>query len=113
MPALAVNRGGGASQMSAIAGHQKYWRGYKLHLDVADGQVPISAIVTAAALHDSQVAIPLATMTAQRVTNLYDGMDKAYDAGEIRDHSRELGHVPLIQGVKRLGKRDGSQELQP
>src|SRR5262249_24747081 len=50
----------------------QYWRGYKLHLDVADGQIPISAILTAASLHDSQVAIPLATMTAQRVTNLYD-----------------------------------------
>src|SRR5258707_15056153 len=58
-------------------GHQKYWRGFKLHLDVFDGQIPISAIVTAAALHDSQVAIPLANMTAQRVTNLDDVMDAA------------------------------------
>jgi len=24
-------------------GHEQHWRGYKLHLDVADGQVPISA----------------------------------------------------------------------
>jgi len=53
------------------------WRGYKLHLDVADGQIPISGILTAASLHDSQVAIPLATMTAQRVTSLYDVMDTA------------------------------------
>lgn len=28
-------------------GNQQYWRGYKLHLDVADGQIPISAILTA------------------------------------------------------------------
>jgi hypothetical protein len=27
-------------------GHQQYWRGYKLHLDVADGQIPISAVLT-------------------------------------------------------------------
>jgi len=90
-------------------GHKKYWRGYKLHLDVADGQVPISAVVTAAALHDSQVAIPLATMTAQRVTSLYDVMDAAYDATEILDHSRELGHVPIVKAVRRKGKRDGSR----
>lgn len=94
-------------------GHQKYWRGYKLHLDVADGQIPISAIVTAAALHDSQVAIPLATMTAQRVTNLYDVMDAGYDATEIIDHSRSLGHVPIVKAVRRLGKRNGENQLQP
>ena len=50
--------------MKARDGNQQYWRGYKLYLDVADGQIPISGILTAASLHDSQVAIPLATMTA-------------------------------------------------
>jgi hypothetical protein len=66
---------------------------------VADGDIPISAILTAASLHDSQVAIPLATMTAQRVTNLYDLMDNAYDAPEIKANSRALGHVPIIRKV--------------
>jgi hypothetical protein len=83
-------------------GNQTYWRGYKLHLDVADGQIPISAVLTAASLHDSQVAIPLATMTAKRVTSLYDVMDSAYDANEIIAHSRSLGHVPIIKPVKRV-----------
>jgi len=78
------------------SGHQQYWRGYKLHLDVADGQIPVSCLLTAASLHDSQAAIPLATMTAQRVTSLYDLMDCAYDANEIHAHSRSLGHIPLI-----------------
>lgn len=78
------------------SGHQQYWRGYKLHLDVADGQIPISCLLTAASLHDSQAAIPLAALTAQRVTSLYDLMDCAYDANEIHAHSRSLGHVPLI-----------------
>lgn len=77
-------------------GYQQYWRGYKLHVDVADGQIPISCLLTAASLHDSQAAIPLASMTAQRVTSLYDLMDCAYDANEIHAHSRSLGHVPLI-----------------
>jgi Transposase DDE domain/Transposase domain (DUF772) len=78
------------------SGHQQYWRGYKLHLDVADGHIPISCLLTAASLHDSQAAIPLATMTAQRVTSLYDLMDSAYDANEFHAHSRSLGHIPLI-----------------
>jgi hypothetical protein len=77
-------------------GYQQYWRGYKLHLDVADGQIPISCLLTAACLHDSQAAIPMATLTAQRVTSFYDLMDSAYDANEIHEHSRSLGHVPLI-----------------
>jgi Transposase DDE domain/Transposase domain (DUF772) len=94
-------------------GNQQYWRGYKLHLDVADGQIPISGILTAASLHDSQVAIPLATMTAQRVTSLYDVMDAAYDATEIKEHSRELGHVPIIRPVKRGRKEIPFQGVQP
>jgi hypothetical protein len=77
-------------------GHQESWTGYKLHLDVADGGIPISCLLTAASLHDSQVAIPLASMTAARITNLYDLMDSAYDVPEIKDHSRSLGHVPII-----------------
>jgi transposase len=78
-------------------GHTPSWIGYKLHLDVADGDIPISGLLTSASLHDSQAAIPLATMTAgHRVINLYDLMDCAYDAPEIRDKSRALGHVPII-----------------
>jgi hypothetical protein len=77
-------------------GHQQSWVGYKLHLDVADGQIPVSCLLSSASLHDSQAAIPLATMTAQRVTSLYDLMDSAYDAHEIKEHSRSLGHVPII-----------------
>lgn len=59
------------------SGHQQYWRGYKLHLDVADGQIPVTCLLTAASLHDSQAAIPMATLTAQRVTSLYDLMETA------------------------------------
>jgi hypothetical protein len=77
-------------------GHQESWIGYKLHVDTADGDIPVSAILTSASPHDSQVAIPLATMTAQRVINLYDLMDSAYDSDGIRDYSIGLGHVPII-----------------
>jgi len=77
-------------------GHQESWIGYKFHVDTADGDIPVSALLTSASPHDSQVAIPLATMTAQRVVNLYDLMDSAYDNDGIRDHSIGLGHVPII-----------------
>lgn len=77
-------------------GHQEYWIGYKLHLDATDGGIPVSCILTSASLHDSQAAIPLAAMTADRVTNLYDLMDAAYDAPEIKAYSEALGHVPII-----------------
>jgi len=77
-------------------GSVEYWVGYKLHVDVADGQIPISALLTSASVHDSQAARPLAELTAQRVTSLYDLMDAAYDAEILRAHSISLGHVPLI-----------------
>lgn len=77
-------------------GYQETWTGYKLHIDTADGEIPITCVLTAASVHDSQVAIPLATMTATRVTNLYDLMDSAYHVPEIAQHSRTLGHVPII-----------------
>lgn len=72
------------------------WKGYKLHIDTADGQIPISCLLTSASMHDSQAALPLSLMTAQRVTSLYDLMDAAYDSEIIREHSKQLGHVPLI-----------------
>lgn len=84
-------------------GHPSYWVGYKLHLDVADGGIPISCILTSASVNDSQVAMPLATLTAQRVDNLYDLMDSAYDARLIREKSIALGHVPLIDSHTRRG----------
>ena len=77
-------------------GYKETWIGYKLHIDSADGEIPISCVLTAASVHDSQVAIPLATITAGRVTNLYDLMDSAYDVAAIKQHSRELNHVPII-----------------
>jgi hypothetical protein len=102
----------GIGVKSSSDGNQKYWRGYKLHLDVADGQVPISAILTGASLHDSQVAIPLATMTSGRVTYLYDVMDTAYDANEILEHSKSLGHVPIVRPAKR-GRQGVAPEKGP
>lgn len=76
-------------------GYKTSWNGYKLHLDTNDVGLPISALVTSASLHDSQVAIPLIKMTSRKVTYLYDLMDAAYDAKRIEQTSRELGHIPI------------------
>jgi hypothetical protein len=60
------------------------------------GAIPISAVLTSASTHDGQVFIPLAMISSERVTNLYDIMDSAYDVPQIHDMSRQLGHIPLI-----------------
>jgi hypothetical protein len=77
-------------------GFKEKWIGYKLHIDVASGQIPVSCVLTSASVHDSQVAIPLMTMTGSRVSYLYEVMDAAYDAAAIASQSKALGHVPLI-----------------
>ena len=61
----------------------------------ASGQIPVSCVLTSASVHDSQVAIPLMTMTSARVTYLYDLMDAAYDANAIADQNKALGYVPV------------------
>jgi len=87
------------------SGKNYYWKGRKLHVDWGDGEVPISCILTSASLHDSQVAIPLAKISAERVTSLYDLMDSAYDAKEIEEYSRSLGHIPIIDRNPRRGNK--------
>ena len=72
------------------------WKGYKLHIDTADGDLPISAILTSASVHDSQVALPLSQITERRISHYYDLMDAAYDSKIIRDYSASKGRVALI-----------------
>ena len=76
---------------------------------MADGQIPVSAVLTSASVHDSQVAIPLMTMTSQRVVHLYELMDSAYDADHIHAHSRQLNHVPIIAPHPRRGTKKSSK----
>jgi hypothetical protein len=90
-------------------GYKETWIGYKLHIDVACGQIPVSCVLTSASVHDSQVAIPLMTMSSARVFYLYDLMDAAYDAAAIAAQSKTLGHVPLIDRNFR-GQREAKAE---
>ena len=105
---LPVNCEVGAKKNSK--GYKQTWVGYKLHVDVNDCCLPISAALTAASLHESQVAIPLMKMTSERVDYLYDLMDSAYDAQPIYEASRSLGHVPIIE---RNGRRKAVIPLAP
>ena len=84
-------------------GHTTSRIGYKLHVDTADGGIPISCIMTSASTHDSQVAIRW-DPDGGRVENLYDLMDAAYDSIEIRAHCILLGHKPIIDVNPALGR---------
>ena len=66
-------------------GKTSYWCGYKLHLAVGDGEVPLAAILSSASLHDSQ-------------------------AEEIKAVSKKMGHIPVIDPNPRRG---GTVELPP
>jgi transposase len=88
-------------------GHLEYWIGYKLHLTADYNGVPLAAVATSASLNDTQVAIPLSKLTAKRVVSLYDLMDAGYYAEAIIEHSRSLGHVPIIE---RPAKTAGEKE---
>lgn len=77
-------------------GRLHWWQGWKFHIDWADGALPVNALTTSASLHDSQVAIPMSAITSRRITYLYELADSAYDASLILEHTRSLGHVPII-----------------
>ena len=82
-------------------GYKESWRGYRLHIDAADGDVPVSCVLTSASLHDSQAAIPLARMTAERVDHRYELMDAVCDSREIGAHARMAGRVAIIDANPR------------
>ena len=93
-------------------GKTQFWRGYKLHIAVADGDIPIAACLTSASVHDSKAAIPLMQKADSVALSLYDLEDAAYDASEIRDFSEANGHVAIIDSNPRRGepKPDGRGE---
>jgi hypothetical protein len=85
-------------------GNKESWIGYKLHIDSADGGIPITCLLTSASMHDSQAAIPLSYLSASRVDSCYDLMDAAYDSVEIKEQSEKLGHIPIIDTNPRRDK---------
>jgi len=91
-------------------GFHTFWKGYKLHVNVDDNGIPLAAIITSASCNDCEVAIPLATKTNKVAFNLYDLMDAAYDYPEIKEHSRSLGHVPIIDKCARSAVQKKEKE---
>ena len=92
-------------------GNVEITKGYKLHLDVSDIGFPLSAVITGANVHDSQVAIPMEKLTEQKVSFCYSLMDSAFDAKIIEDYIRSRGRVPIIDVNKR--KNEGRSSLDP
>jgi transposase len=85
-------------------GNVSFWKGYKLHLDVTDMGIPVTAVVTGANVHDSQLAIAMEKLTERKIRHLYSLMDAAYDAQGIRDYIEGKGRVAIIDGNKRRGE---------
>lgn len=86
------------------------WIGYKLHIDTAQGAVPIACVLTSASVHDSAVALPLERMTGARISSLYTLMDAAYDSAIIREETELAGKVAVIDSNARRGAK---QEFDP
>jgi hypothetical protein len=87
-------------------GNVSFWKGYKrtkgpMHLDVSDTGFPLTAIVTGANVHDSQLAIPMEQLTEKKVLFCYSLMDSAYDSKVIDEFIRNRGRIPIIDPNKR------------
>lgn len=63
----------------------------------------MAAVLTSASPHDRLVAIPSMQITSERARVLYDLVDSAYDTPEIKDCSKDIGRVPIIDPNKRRG----------
>lgn len=69
-------------------GYLVSWKGYKLHIDTADGQIPISCILTSASVHDSYKE----RSTAERINaRLKDEFGGLYI--RVRGHSKIMAHL--------------------
>lgn len=84
-------------------GNPEWWIGYKIHFDTDDNGVPLSAIITSASTHDSQVALPLEKATNNIVSSLYSLMDSAYNSEIIHKYVLDAGKVPIIDPKKPRG----------
>lgn len=88
------------------------WKGYKFHVSTDDHGIPITAILTSVSLNDCEAAIPLMAKTNKNVRNFYDLMDSAYDVSEIKEYSRQLGRIPIIDKHARSVKQKEGKEAE-
>lgn len=93
-------------------GNTDYWRGCKLHIITAEGDIPLSAYLSSASMHDSQAAVILEQSAAARTkAMLYQIKDSACDAQAIREHSQKIGSVPIIE--KRDYRAENAVPMEP
>ena len=85
-------------------GKGKTWKGFNLHLLSADGEIPLTSMLTGASVHDSQSAPYLLKKARRRTTFLYALADAAYDAKTIKGLVCRQGGVPIIDANPRRGK---------
>jgi len=76
-------------------GYKENWRGYRPHVDAADGDIPVSRVPAPASPRDSQATIPLSRMTGERVDHRHGLMDAAHHSRETGAHARLAGRVPV------------------
>jgi hypothetical protein len=80
------------------------WKGFKLHVLSADGEIPLACVLTGASVHDSQAAPYLLKSASERTTFLYALADAAYDAKAIKDLVCSQRGFPIIDANPRRGK---------
>jgi len=94
-------------------GYRESWRGYRLHIDPADGDIPVSRVPAPASPRGSHAAIPLSRMTAERVDHRHGLMDAAHHSRETGAHARLTGRVAIIDTNPRrdagLGERPATE----
>lgn len=93
-------------------GKREIWKGFKLHIHSAEGDIPLACVVTSASLHDSQATPSLIKKTAERTTVLYTRTDAAYDAKAIKTLIHDMGGVPIIDPNPRNSK-EGKLPMEP
>ena len=58
--------------------------------------IPLSFLVTSAATHDSQIAIPLKAETNERVTTCDTIIDTGYVSHDIKNYIESKGKVRIV-----------------
>ena len=90
-------------------GHTTSWIGYKLHIDTADGDIPVSCLLTSASVHDSQVGASAGDdHGGARHQSLRSHGQRVRRA---RDHAKEprARPVPIIDPNPRRGGKAEAQ----
>jgi len=68
-------------------GKKQTWRGYKLHLDTVDGDLPVSWLLTFASLHDSHSCQPTSVLPDRFAKPLFRGRIRLHQGPITFDHT--------------------------